>query len=243
MKRFLPILLVLAAGCQTPPIRPRPLPPAEFPPVPNSRIAAQIGHYTLGAYIDPADPLIRHEAHAIQRLEREARWDLRPAPVPRVAPAVQAAVVVADPDPVFNEAAVPSEPVADVTEATPPILTPSFAPPPKPLPPELVPALVPNADGVLDLTAIAKQSDPEVNPFAVRDNGPAAVREITLQVSGVAGGTFPCAIVNGRTVEPGESTDSLTVTHIEADSVLFRLADQLIRIPVGPKAARIRFAL
>ncbi len=194
---------------------------------------AQIGHYTLGAYVDPADPLIRHEAHAIQRLERETRWDLRPAPLPVTEPEIPPAVAPL----VTDEPGSPAEsPRLAVTTGEQPVTgLPQTLPPP-----ELVPALTPNADGLLDLTLLANQSDSEVNPFAVRDAGPAAFREITLLVSAVAGGPAPCALVNGRTVEAGDIAESLTVAQIEAESVLFRSGTQLIRIPVGPKAVRIR---
>jgi hypothetical protein len=57
---------------------PGPLPLAESAQRADARIPAVVGHYTLGAYVDPDNELIRHEAHAIQRLEAESRWDLRP---------------------------------------------------------------------------------------------------------------------------------------------------------------------
>ena len=144
-------------------------------------------------------------------MERETRWDLRPAPLPVTEPEIPPAVAPL----VTDEPGSPAEsPRLAVTTGEQPVTgLPQTLPPP-----ELVPALTPNADGLLDLTLLANQSDSEVNPFAVRDAGPAAFREITLLVSAVAGGPAPCALVNGRTVEAGDIAESLTVAQIEAES-------------------------
>ena len=267
MRILLPLLVVLFAGCQTRPVpvRPEPLPVADPVTTGLSRLTAEIGHYTLGAYVDADNDLIRHESHAIQRVEREPRWDLRPAPLPLretpdhkipAAPVpIEAAVVVAEPPASVTEPAQPfvlpptippaPQPVAIVTVvALPP------APPERPAPATAVtipvaaaaePALTPNAEGVLDLTAVTDGNEP--SPFTVRSVGTEATRELSLQLAGVIGGAFPCALVNGRPIQAGDTVESLFVVRVEPDAVLLRHEEQLIRLPVSAKPSRVRIAL
>lgn len=267
MRILLPLFVVLFAGCQTKPVpvRAAPLPVAEPITTGHSRLTAEIGHYTLGAYVDADNDLIRHESHAIQRVEREPRWDLRPAPLPLretpdhkipAAPVpIEAAVVVAEPPASVTEPAQPfvlpptippaPQPVAIVTVvALPP------APPERPAPATAVtipvaaaaePALTPNAEGVLDLTAVTDGNEP--SPFTVRSVGTEATRELSLQLAGVIGGAFPCALVNGRPIQAGDTVESLFVVRVETDAVLLRHEEQLIRLPVSAKPARVRIAL
>ena len=267
MRILLPLFVVLFAGCQTKPVpvRAAPLPVAEPITTGHSRLTAEIGHYTVGAYVDADNDLIRHESHAIQRVEREPRWDLRPAPLPLretpdhkipAAPVpIEAAVVVAEPPASVTEPAQPfvlpptippaPQPVAIVTVvALPP------APPERPAPATAVtipvaaaaePALTPNAEGVLDLTAVTDGNEP--SPFTVRSVGTEATRELSLQLAGVIGGAFPCALVNGRPIQAGDTVESLFVVRVETDAVLLRHEEQHIRLPVSAKPARVRIAL
>lgn len=110
---------------------------------------------------------------------------------------------------------------------------------------ETIGALAPNAEGVIDLAAIAAQPNQgeEVNPFAVRSLPTDAVREITLHVSGLIQGPAPCALVNGRPVEPGETIETLTLTRIEPGAALFRHGPHVLRLPVSEKPVRLRLAL
>jgi len=141
--------------------------------------------------------------------------------------------------------------------ATPPVpivaaATPEPAPVPKPAPlsppTQAVPAepvLSPNAEGIIDLAAItadAKAGEP-VNPFAVRTVSAEAVREVALHVSGIMSGAVPCAVINDRLVQTGESVESLTVERIEPDTVWLRYAGRRLRLPVSEKPARVRFPL
>lgn len=269
MRILLPLLLVLFAGCQTKPapVRAVSLPVAE-PIVPaHSRLTAEIGHYTLGAYVDADNDLIRHEAHAIQRVEREPRWDLRPTPLPLretaateipVAPIPTDAPVATAETP--GRAAEPEQPFArpPTIQPTPQpaaivtVVTPPPAPPTPPAQsialttPEAVaaapePALSPNAEGVLDLTAV--NTDNEPNPFTVRSAGTEATRELSLQLAGVIGGTVPCALINGRPFQAGDTVESLFVVRVEVDAVLLRHEEQLVRLAVSTKPAHLRVAL
>lgn len=241
MKILLLLSCVLFAGCQTRPLAK----PAEPPPViaplaaTHARLPAMIGHYTVGAYVDPDNPLIRHDAHAIQRVEREASWDLRPLPEPSlptaqpVAPTMAVPVAVTDVPPVAAGAVV-SSPARVRPEAS--VTTPSA-----PTQPEIA-AAVPNADGLVDLTAPAPEEG-GVNPFAVRSVRPEATREVALQVTGIIHGAAGCALVNDRSIQPGESVDSLLLVRLETDAVLFRSEETYIRVAVGGKPARVRLAL
>lgn len=110
---------------------------------------------------------------------------------------------------------------------------------------ETIGALSPNAEGVIDLAAIAAQPNQgeEINPFAVRSLPTDAVREITLHVSGLIQGPAPCALVNGRPLEPGETIETLTLARIEPGAALFRHGPHLLRLPVSEKPVRLRLAL
>ena len=269
MRILLPLLVVLFAGCQTKPVpvRAAPLPVADPITTGHSRLTAEIGHYTLGAYVDADNDLIRHESHAIQRVEREPRWDLRPAPLPLretpdheipAAPVpVETPVVVAEPPASVTEPAQPfvlpptippaPQPVAIVTVVAPPPAPPPM-PAPSPAPAVTLPviaasepALTPNAEGVLDLTAVTDGNEP--SPFTLRSVGTEATRELSLQLAGVIGGAFPCALVNGRPIQAGDTVESLFVVRVEPDAVLLRHEEQLIRLPVSAKPSRVRIAL
>jgi hypothetical protein len=102
-------------------------------------------------------------------------------------------------------------------------------------------ALVPNADGVLDLTAV--RTGDETNPFAVRTLPPESVREIALRVGGIVRGPSPCALINGRPVQVGDRIESLDVVRIEPAAVLLRHGAELLRLPLTEKPVRIRLPL
>lgn len=247
MKTLLPLILTLLVGCQSsPPLvtAPGPLPLAESAQRADARIPAVVGHYTLGAYVDPDNELIRHEAHAIQRLEAESRWDLRPI-TPLVALNLPQAV---DPDAVSvapDEPVVPVKPSETAKEQVATQVQPAAPPRALPLAPSLpeIPAIAPNADGVIDLSVVARDPSEEANPFAVRAAEQETSREIALAVGGLIHGAAPCALINGRSVEPGETIESLTVVRLEPDAVLFQHAGRYLRVPVTDKPVRVRLPL
>jgi hypothetical protein len=105
--------------------------------------------------------------------------------------------------------------------------------------------LAPNADGVIDLAAavMATKSDEPVNPFAIRSINPKTVREVTLQVSGIVAVPARCAVINGRLLQAGDMTESLTVERIDPEAVVFAHAAQRLRVPVGKAAVRVRLPL
>ena len=247
MKTLLPLILTLLVGCQSsPPLvtAPGPLPLAESAQRADARIPAVVGHYNLGAYVDPDNELIRHEAHAIQRLEAESRWDLRPitslvAPNPPLT-VDPTAVAVAPDAPVATDK--PSEITkGQVATQVQPSAPPQSFPERSSLPE--IAAIAPNADGVIDLSVVARDPSEESNPFAVRAAAQEASREIALAVGGLIHGTAPCALINGRSVEPGETIESLTVVRLEPDAVLFQHAGRYLRVPVTEKPVRVRLPL
>lgn len=107
--------------------------------------------------------------------------------------------------------------------------------------PAAEPALVPNAEGLLDLTAV--RTGDETNPFAVRTLPPESVREVSLRVGGIVRGPSPCALINGRPVQAGDRIESLDVVRIESAAVLLRRGSELLRLPLTEKPVRIRLPL
>ena len=127
---------------------------------------------------------------------------------------------------------------------------PSPAPNPPPVPPPaqaapVEPTLMPNADGVIDLAAVTADTKPgePVNPFAVRTMSAESVREVTLHVSGILAGAVPCAIINDRPVQAGETVESMMLERIEPDAVWLRFAGHRLRLPASEKPARVRLPL
>jgi len=232
MKTALGIITLVLAGCQTQPI-PEPLPmlPLAQPEAsPHARIPAMIGHYTLGAYADSENPLIRHEGHAVQRVESAARWDLHPRP-PRVMQKVESR----EPDPI------PDQPKpAAVAETSPPSPKQKIITAPRI---ELPPAIMPTADGLIDLTSLVLDPDSEINPFAVRTNASTTPREVILHVGGIIHGPISCVIVNEHTMQPGDVIESLILEDVEPNAALFRYQGHLVRVPVAAQPIRILMPL
>lgn len=227
--RYLLLSTLCLCSCQNahPPAAataPLPLTPETPAPTPAAlvRQPERVRTYTLGAYVDPADPMLRHEAHQVHRIEAPAQWSLKAhcdvqGPKPEVTlPIGPSAPSVAGPD-ISAKAA-----LSQVA----------------PLPP-LEPALMPDGEGVIDLTAGGPAD--EENPFAVRTTDASATREISLLVSGLLRGPAgPMALVNGRPLQAGDCWESLQLVRIEADTVLFGHGTQLLRLPVSRTAVRLK---
>lgn len=107
------------------------------------------------------------------------------------------------------------------------------------------PAIAPNAEGVIDLTAIAPagNANEPVNPFAVRTAPGEKTREVTLLVGGIILGKTPCAVVNERLVQSGDSFEGFVVERIETGAVLVRSGVHRLRLPVSPSPTRVKLAL
>jgi hypothetical protein len=255
MRIFVPILIILLAGCQTP----RPSPVVEPLPIAapinrtELRIPATVVEYTLGAFVDPNNPLIRHEAHRIQRLEQEARWDLRPAQLVgssqthEVSPSeVEPEMLMPSPAKELVTTLAPTEVIPSAPTTAPLATEIATNEPPAPalaVQPDFGPAILPNASGTIDLVAISAAEDPDVNPFKVRQLPDAQIHEIELKIGGIIQGPKSCVLLNGRTLKIGERFESLTLVGIEADAALFRHRQHLMRIPVSTVATQIRLAL
>jgi hypothetical protein len=248
-------------GCQ---VTPRPATPpavARLPIVtpamtPAERTPELVKTYTLGAYVDDDDPTVRHAGHTIQRIERAATWDLRPvekpapAPIPPASlpteptitppaePVAAVATPVAAPSPIA--ALPPSEPAPPATPVAQPVESPPQAA--VAVPTDARPILSPNAEGLIDFSALAGSADDEINPFAVRATAESAAREISVTISGVFLGPAPTAIVNGRPLTTGESFEGLTLERIETTAAVFGAGAHRVRLPVAPTAHRLRFA-
>lgn len=144
----------------------------------------------------------------------------------------------------------PAPPVAPLPE----VKVPAAPPPAQPAAPAPVVALpvpvaapqtwlTPNADGVIDLAVAEAPPGEPVNPFAVRRTAPESVREVSLRVGGTVAGTRPCALINDRIVQAGESIESLTLDRVESGAAFLRAGSRLLRLPVDAKPVRVRLAL
>lgn len=226
--------VLLLAGCQTGATPPSSAVPARTarPPLPTPAPALRtpeiVRTYTIGAYVDPDDPALRHEAHTVQRIESVAAWDLRPAGETGAPPAHP-----------------PGETVAP-DSATPPAHAGAAPPPPTAVPAELTldpePALMPNADGVIDLATVAAPATNEINPFTVRGAPSADARTVELRVTGILAGAKPGAIINGRLLEPGDIVEGLTLKGIEPGGVILASGHHRLRVPVSAEPTRVRTA-
>ncbi len=143
-------------------------------------------------------------------------------------------------------AALQSAPIATSSVPAPIAVQPSS---PVPVPPPVVvkaePAIAPNAEGVIDLTAIeqAGNADEPVNPFTVRTAPGEKTREVTLLVGGIILGKTPCAVVNERLVQSGDSFEGFVVERIETGAVVVRSGVHRLRLPVSPSPTRVKLAL
>lgn len=109
---------------------------------------------------------------------------------------------------------------------------------------ERVAMLAPNAEGLIDLVAAAgSPATDEVNPFAVRSQPGETGREVNLHVSGLILGKNPCALVNGRPLEPGETIEGLVLVRIIEGAAIFQHGSHLLRLPVAEKPVKIRLPL
>lgn len=254
---FLLTLSLLGAGCQSanPPPKSVSLLPRSAMPTASAglRVPETIRTYAVGAYVDPDDESVRHDAHLIHRIEKPSRWNLAPA-VPEPASPLPAPVTLTPlplPAPILTPLLPPTLPLAPSVTPVPP--TPSLPAPPiaVAVAPTAAPepalaiesVLTPNADGVIDLAAVEPSlSDDDANPFALRAQTPAAFREINLRVSGVFLGAISGALVNDRPLLIGESADSLTLVRVEPDAAVFRADTRQLRAPVSGKPVLIRLA-
>lgn len=222
---FLLILtLVTVTGCQS---APRPVPPPVAAPVPSAAPSLELQEKTLRQQQHIQALIAQNEALLARVQELEAAPLVSPTPpVPAVLPPAILQPVAAEP---VNLAPVPPS-------------APSAPSVPSPL---AEPAILPNADGLIDLTALLAQTrdGDDVNPFAVRSLPADAIREVTLHVQGVIGGAAPCALINQRTVQPEQTIESLTLVGVEPNAVLVRHAAHLLRLPVAEKSVRIRLPL
>lgn len=222
---FLLILtLVAVTGCQS---APRPVPPPVAAPVPSAAPSLELQEKTLRQQQHIQALIAQNEALLARVRELEtAPPTPPPAPVPAVLPPAILQPVAAEP---VNLAPVP----------------PSAPSAPSVPPPLAEPAILPNADGLIDLTALLAQTrdGDDVNPFAVRSLPADAIREVTLHVQGVIGGAAPCALINQRTVQPEQTIESLTLVRVEPNAVLVRHAAHLLRLPIAEKSVRIRLPL
>lgn len=215
MKKYLTLLLLSLAGCQASP------PPAPKPsPAPVSAMAAEVA---------PPAP-----NHALERTVRQQAQYIE--------------ALVSQNEALSARVAAPSEPYPSPVARA---LMKPLTNPPAPIERPAAPSnpdrnmLVPNADGMIDLTVAATgaKTEEKTNPFAVRTLPADSVREVSLQVGGIVAGPVACAVINDRLVQAGDTIESLAVERIESDGVVLRHAGQRLRLPVGGKTLRVRLPI
>lgn len=222
MKLILPLLLLALCGCRTPATvatLPAAIPPVPVrtPPVPTVASLPP----TRPASAAP-DPKSRQQAQLIEALIN------------------QNDALTARLDALQNGSA-RAERVPSPAPSAPAIGT--VAPATIPVPAE--PAIAPNAEGVIDLVAIAQtgSANEPVNPFAVRTAPGEKTREVSLLVGGLILGRTPCAMVNGRLVQTGEAIEGFEVERIEPRALIVRTGVHRLRLPVSPTPTRVKLAL
>lgn len=226
MKPFLPFLLLALCGCRTPaPVATLPAPPPPVPirPQPVQAMASLPPARAANAMTDPQS---RRQAQLIEALINQNE-----ALTARLA--AKQSAQVAPPT--------AAEPTAVAVESV--TLAPVAVPAPATVKAE--PAIAPNAEGVIDLAAIAQahSAHEPVNPFAVRTAPGDKTREVSLQVGGIILGKTPCAVVNERLVQAGDIFEGFEVERIEAGAVFVRSGAHRLRLPVSPAPTRVILAL
>lgn len=235
MKFVLLLVPLVLAGCHTaaPRALPLPQPPAALPapvitPPPASSSTAHIAY----------EQKLRQQRQIIEALMSQndvltARLEAMPS-LPQQPPVEEAPPTVA-------KVETRSETPPPVTPPSPP--APAVQTPPALTPPQPEVFLAPNAEGIIDLTALAVPASEPTNPFAVRSAGADPTRDLVFTVSGIVGGPSPVALVNGRAVQVGETIESLTLERCEPGAAIFRRGEHRLRLSVDPKSVRIRGAL
>ena len=247
MKTNLLFASLLLAGCQSSPPVIRPLPD----PLPMHASPASLAAQPVGDAPAPKAPVAAAPAAAdTEKQKRQAQWiealmaqndvltarlgaldqaRTSPPPATPLAPAAAGATAPAPGTALPVTTAIPE--TASVPAAG--AVTPAAIP-------DTTPLLVPNADGVVDTTALKASGSPP-NPFAVRSLPADAVREVSFKVEGIFAGAVPCVLVNGRVAEPGDSVESLKLTRITAEALVLTGEGFAVRLPLG--LTKVRLAL
>lgn len=229
MKSLPLFVFMLLAGCRTA------TPLAPNLPAPKVAADAHSVVVTPAPALPPAPPSavaleqkLTHQAQLIEALMSQndaltARLSTPSSPPPE-APKPEAAKPAAEPDPHRT-------------------ITSAVAAAAIPAPIEPANFVTPNADGLVDLTAMDAAGADAANPFAVRRPASDPGKEITLQVTGIITGRTAAALINDRLMQAGDVVETLTVERIETDAVVLRHQNHLLRLPIAEKPAHVRLSL
>ncbi len=224
--KLLPFLLLALCGCRSAaPVSPLPV-PTPVAPIPSQVAPPVVPTETARPALTASDPKNRQQAQLIEALINQN--DALTARLAKLHAAPTAALAI--PEPIF--AATPPSPAVPLTTAT-------------PVPVAADSTITPNADGVIDLAAVEHESaaDEPVNPFAVRATPGGKVREVSLVVGGIIMGAAPCAMVNERLVQIGDSIERFVVEQIDASAVIVRFGAHRLRLPVSTVPTQVRLPL
>jgi len=254
------MIVVLLSGCRTVPV---PLPGASRPatPIPAAPLSTSTAAGVASPVEDELQRTVLRQRQVISALMEQndvlaARIKTMesaptptmelPDPVPPPPASDEVAALRADLASLRAElksAAPPSPPAvaAPIHPAAAPV--PMAATAPRPTGPDVSPlvTLVPNADGVVEISrALIGAGTDNANPFVVRYQPDEPMRELSLAIGGVALGANPSALVNGRTLSIGEPWECFSLRAVESDALVFASSDVAVRLPVGDRITKIR---
>jgi len=223
MKILLALTILVFGGCRTAtPIAPLPLPAKSVPePRPIAVTPAPAATPPPTAALEQK---IRQQTQLIEALISQN--DALTAKLAAIPPPAEPRAIMA------SNAPTPSAQPLPVTPPAAPVSPPGPAVAPAPAA-ELL--LLPNADGIIDLAAASATTPPgePTNPFVMRAVPPEAMREISLHVGGIIAGPVPCAVINDRLVQSGETIESFADERIEYEAVFLRHGEHRLRLPVA----------
>jgi hypothetical protein len=116
---------------------------------------------------------------------------------------------------------------------------------PAPAPQDPLVVIAPDADGVLDESAVDAVEDNETptNPFRVRYHPPLPMRDLRLGINSILIGTdrdTNAAVINGKLYSAGDDFFGLRVSTISDEFIDLRHGNLLLRIPVQDKPVTLR---
>jgi len=141
----------------------------------------------------------------------------------------------------------PEAPVLKVSEIAPraqPSARPPVPPLPGPAPADPSVVIKPDADGVIDESAIGVvEEESPINPFRVRYHPPLPMRDLHLGINSILIGTdrdTNAVVINGKLYSAGDDLCGLRVSAISNESIDLRHGNLLLRLPVQDKPVTLR---
>lgn len=254
------LIVVLLSGCRTVPV---PLPGASRPatPIPAAPLSPSTAAVVASPVEDELQRTVLRQRQVISALmEQNDVLVARIKTMESAPPPTMELPDSAPPPPAPDEVAALRADLASLRaelKSAAPLPSPAVSPPSRPAAAPLPIAaatpqpvgldasplvtLVPNADGVVEISrALIGAGSDNANPFVVRYQPDERMRELSLAIGGVALGANPSALVNGRTLSIGEPWECFSLRTVESDALVFDSSDVAVRLPVGDRITKIR---